>query len=92
MDNPFHQFDKGLVEKNQEVLNVRWELRPDEWEDWKFGSYSDSKYMFIMNVCQRVWDDLENEDVDKVKQAYREYIEAGNPPILGEDGDEIDYE
>lgn len=48
--------------------------------------------MFIMNVCQRVWDDLEDEDVDKVKQAYREYIEAGNPPILGEDGDEIDYE
>ena len=92
LDNPFHQFDKGLVVKNQEVLNVRWELRPDEWEDWIFGSYSDSKYMFIMNVCQRVWDDLENEDVDKVKQAYREYIEAGNPPILGEDGDEIDYE
>ena len=37
-------------------------------------------------------DDLEDEDVDKVKQAYKEYIEAGNPPILGEDGDEIDYE
>ena len=38
-----------------------------------------------MNVCQRVWDDLEDEDVDKVKQAYREYIEAGNPPILGDE-------
>ena len=92
LDNPLHQFDKGLVEKNQEVLNVRWELKPDEWEDWIFGSYSDNKYMFIMDVCQRVWDDLEDEDVDKVKQAYKEYIEAGNPPILGEDGDEIDYE
>lgn len=92
LDNPLHQFDKGLVEKNQEVLNVRWELKPDEWEDWIFGSYSDNKYMFIMDVCQRVWDDLEDEDVDKVKQAYKEYIEAGNPPILGENGDEIDYE
>ena len=60
--------------------------------DRSFGSYSDNKYMFIMNVCQRVWDDLEDEDVDKVKQAYKEYIEAGNPPIPGEDGDEIDYE
>ena len=39
-----------------------------------------------------MWDDLEDEDVDKVKQAYKEYIEAGNPPIPGEDGDEIDYE
>ena len=32
------------------------------------------------------------EDYDKVKQAYKEYREAGNPPILGEDGDEIVYE
>ena len=32
LDNPLHQFDKGLVEKNQEVLNVRWELKPDEWD------------------------------------------------------------
>ena len=27
-----------------------------------------------------------------IKQAYREYKEAGNPPILGEEGDEIEYE
>ena len=35
LDNPLHQFDKGLVEKNQEsLLNVRWgKLKPDEWED-----------------------------------------------------------
>lgn len=45
-----------------------------------------------MDVCQRVWDDLEDEDIDVIKQAYREYKEAGNPPILGEEGDEIEYE
>ena len=50
------------------------------------------KGMFIMDVCQRVWDDLEDEDIDVIKQAYREYKEAGNPPILGEEGDEIEYE
>ncbi len=93
LGNPLHQFDKGLVEKNQVALNVRWELKPAEWSDYKgFGSYSNEKYIFIMDVCQRVWDDLEDDDVDKVKQAYKEYIEAGNPPILGEDGDEIEYE
>ena len=27
--------------------------------------------MFIMDVCQRVWDDLEDEDIDVIKQAYR---------------------
>jgi len=48
--------------------------------------------MFIMDVCQRVWDDLEDEDIDVIKQAYREYKEEGNPPILGEEGDEIEYE
>lgn len=93
LDNPLHQFDKGLVEKNQVVLNVRWELKPAEWSDYVgFGSYSDNKYMFIMDVCRRVWDDLEDDDVVKIQQAYKEYIEAGNPPILGDDGDEIEYE
>lgn len=95
LSNPLHQFDKGLVEQNQIPLNVRWELKTDEWGYWsgyKYGSYSDEKYMFIMDVCECVYEELKEEDYDKVKQAYKEYREAGNPPILGEDGDEIVYE
>ena len=95
LNNPLHQFDKGLVEQNQIPLNVRWELKTDEWGCWsgyKYGSYSDEKYMFIMDVCECVYEELKEEDYDKVKQAYKEYREAGNPPILGEDGDEIVYE
>ena len=91
LSNPLHQFDKGLVEQNQIPLNVRWELKTDEWGCWsgyKYGSYSDEKYMFIMDVCECVYEELKEEDYDKVK----EYREAGNPPILGEDGDEIVYE
>ena len=89
LSNPLHQFDKGLVEQNQIPLNVRWELKTDEWGCWsgyKYGSYSDEKYMFIMDVCECVYEELKEEDYDKVKQAYKEYREAGNPPILGEDG------
>ena len=95
LSNPLHQFDKGLVEQNQIPLNVRWELKTDEWGCWsgyKYGSYRDEKYMFIMDVCECVYEELKEEDYDKVKQAYKEYREAGNPPILGEDGDEIVYE
>ena len=95
LSNPLHQFDKGLVEQNQIPLNVRWELKTDEWGCWsgyKYGSYSDEKYMFIMDVCECVYEELKEEDYDKVKQAYREYKEEGNPPILGEEGDEIEYE
>lgn len=95
LSNPLHQFDKGLVEQNQIPLNVRWELKTDEWGCWsgyKYGSYSDEKYMFIMDVCECVYEELKEEDYDKVKQAYKEYREAGNPPILGEDDDEIIYE
>ena len=95
LSSPLHQFDKGLVEQNQIPLNVRWELKTDEWGCWsgyKYGSYSDEKYMFIMDVCECVYEELKEEDYDKVKQAYKEYREAGNPPILGEDGDEIVYE
>ena len=79
LSNPLHQFDKGLVE---------WGC----WSGYKYGSYSDEKYMFIMDVCECVYEELKEEDYDKVKQAYKEYREAGNPPILGEDGDEIVYE
>ena len=32
--------------------------------------------MFIMDVCQRVWDDLEDDDVVKIQQAFKVYIEA----------------
>ena len=58
LSNPLHQFDKGLVEQNQIPLNVRWELKTDEWGCWsgyKYGSYSDEKYMFIMDVCECVY-------------------------------------
>ena len=95
LSNPLHQFDNGFVEQNLMPLNVRWELKTDEWGCWsgyKYGSYSDEKYMFIMDVCECVYEELKEEDYDKVKQAYKEYREAGNPPILGEDGDEIVYE
>ena len=80
LSNPLHQFDKGLVEQNQIPLNVRWELKTDEWGCWsgyKYGSYSDEKYMFIMDVCECVYEELKEEDYDKVKQAYKEYREAG---------------
>ena len=89
-----YQRDPALVinfynERRKQLL----EVKPTEWSDYVgFGSYSDAKYMFIMDVCQRVWDDLEDEDIDVIKQAYREYKEEGNPPILGEEGDEIEYE
>ena len=56
------------------------------------GLINIEKYMFIMDVCECVYEELKEEDYDKVKQAYKEYREAGNPPIPGEDGDEIDYE
>ena len=51
----------------------------------------------MRNICSlwmyvSVYEELKEEDYDKVKQAYKEYREAGNPPILGEDGDEIVYE
>ncbi len=46
-----------------------------------------------MDVCERVYGMIwKMRIIDVVKQAYREYKEKGNPPILGEEGDEIEYE
>ena len=58
LSNPLHQFDKGLVEQNQIPLNVRWELKTDEWGCWsgyKYGSYSDEKLFSIVCVEELRW-------------------------------------
>ncbi|MBR8707535.1 hypothetical protein IX307_000859 [Bacteroides pyogenes] len=92
LDNPRHQFDKGLVEKNRMDLNVRWNLKPENWEEWIWKEYSDAKYMFMMDVCECTLKDMQDDDYDKVVEAYKNYKDAGNPPILDEKGDEISFE
>ena len=95
LNNPLHQFDKGLVEQHQISLNVRWELKTDNGvvgADINMAATVTRNICSLWDVCGCVYEELEEEDYDKVKQAYKEYREAGNPPILGEDGDEIVYE
>ena len=43
---------------------------------------------------QNRWRELSKEhaELGEIVFKYREYKEAGNPPILGEEGDEIEYE
>ena len=93
LDNSAHKFDKGLVEKNQIIFSVRWEIEPDEW-DWEWGDYSDAKYMFMMDILGHTSEDVEDIDADKAKvvDAYANYKAEGNPPILDEDGNEISFE
>lgn len=73
-------------------LNVRWNLKPENWEEWIWKEYSDAKYMFMMDVCECTLKDMQDDDYDKVVEAYKNYKDAGNPPILDEKGDEISFE
>ena len=45
-----------------------------------------------MDVCECTLKDMQDDDYDKVVEAYKNYKDAGNPPILDEKGDEISFE
>lgn len=91
LDNPLHQFDKGLVERNRMVLNVRWELEPTGWSG-VWGKYSDAKYMFMMDTLKLTLKDItdNNAALSTVKEAYTEYKKT-HDPILDDKGEEISF-
>jgi len=91
--NPANQFDRGLEENQRLFVTVRWELRPSSWEDWQFGTYSDAKYLYIMDLLHHTYDEIESdEEIAKVKETYKKYLEDGNAPILDEEGNPINFE
>lgn len=92
-NNPANMFDRGLEERQRLLVTVRWVLRPSGWEDWQFGTYSDAKYIYIMDLLHCTYDQIESdEDIEKVKETYKKYLEDGNAPILDDKGNPISFE
>ena len=98
-ENPKHQFDRGLVENQQLSFAVVWDIQPneDDWHDWYWGEYSNTKYMYMMDVCGITIKEMNGEsgyddydDYDKVVAAYNEYL-LNNPPLVDENGNEIQF-
>ena len=91
LGNPNHQFEQGLVEKKQMLVNVRWRLRPYNWDDGSWMDYSDAKYIFMMDVLGKDYSKMNYSDYDIVYKAYQDYLKAGNPPIRDDKGKEIEF-
>ena len=91
LGNSAHQFDKGLVEKHQMLVNVRWRLRPYDWEEGDWGKYSNGKYIFMMDVLGKAYSNISYDDYETVTKAYEEYVKAGKPDILDDDGNVISF-
>ena len=89
--NPNHQFDKGLVELNQMLVNVRWQLRPYNWDEGDWGEYSDAKYIYMMDVLGKDYSQLTYDDFDTVSKAYEAYLAAGKPAIVDDKGTPISF-
>lgn len=91
LGNAAHQFDKGLVEKHQMLVNVRWRLRPYDWEEGDWGKYSNGKYIFMMDVLGKAYSNITYDDYETVTKAYEAYVKAGKPDILDDDGNVISF-
>lgn len=91
IENPEHEFKKGMIERNRIPITARWNLRPKGWTAWKWGEYSDAKYKFMMDVCGYVYSKMKSEDQARVKQAYTDYLSQGNEPIVDDKGNEIQF-
>ena len=105
LDNPNHQFAKGLVEDNTVEVNYVWNItQPETWSDWYWdfgiGDFSVIKYCYMMDVWGKTLDDFVTEDgysydYDEAYNAVVELVNAYNAykaehgPILDENGNDI---
>lgn len=90
--NPAHQFGPGRVENLICTLTVTLQIYPSNWDNAWWGSYSTSKYFFMMETFKKTLDGIEKTQDNQVllRRAYNEY-KVQNGPLYGDD-DQSDVE
>lgn len=90
LSNPKHKFAPGRIDRDSCRIDVLYNIKPTEWNSFKWGEYSDGKYFFVMNVLKKTYSEIEDEDKDYnlVSEQYKEYLKK-NSPILDDKGEEI---
>ena len=70
-------------------LVCTYRLKPGTWNNY-FGTYSDGKYLFMLDFFGAVYSSIGNtaENRRLVREAYAEY-RTGHEAILDENGNEI---
>ena len=89
-ENPAHQWEPGREDKDSCRVDVTYELFPNrryEWDDWTWGDYSESKYLFMLDHFKVVYNKMPWNGGD-IKTAYENYKKE-HGPILDENGKEI---
>lgn len=84
--NPSHQFGQGRVENLICSLNVTLNIYPTNWDSAWWGSYSTSKYFFMMETFKTTLDGIAKTQENQLalRRAYNEYkLEYG--PLYGDD-------
>lgn len=92
LDNPLHQFDPGREDQEVLPLEVYYTIdRSSNWSQNRWGVYSDAKYFFMMDHFKATIDDIPYDAQKEIYDAYQKYKDEGNPPILDNDGKEIEF-
>ena len=90
LDNPLHQFDPGREDREYLSMNVYYRIKRNDWNEWYWGKYADSKYFFMMDYFGATHDGIPTtqEAQKNLYDAYEEYKKS-SPPLLDENGEEI---
>lgn len=90
IQNPNHQWDQGVADRDSCRIDVTYELFPDwsnTWDTWTWGDYSDAKYLFMLDHFGVVYSEMPTDGGD-IKKAYDNY-KKDHGPILDDKGNEI---
>lgn len=89
--NPAHQFIKGRVDISTLTVNVTYKIKPSTWRDEAWGTYSDAKYMFMMDVLDKTYSSMMDYELRTVVDAYEAYKAEGGDPICDDNNEEITF-
>ena len=89
--NPAHQFIKGRVDISTLTVNVTYKIKPSTWRDEAWGTYSDAKYMFMMDVLDKTYSSMMDYELPTVVDAYEAYKAEGGDPIYDDNNEEITF-
>lgn len=89
--NAAHQFIKGRVDISTNTIVVSYTLQPSNWRDEAWGTYSDAKYMYMMDVLGKTYSETMDTDLPTVVAAYEAYKAQGGTPIVDDNDHEITF-
>lgn len=90
--NENHQFETGRLEYSVCQVRVNLSIKPADWGvKCHWGTYSNNKYLFMMDHFKKVYDDTPqtDENLNWIAEQYKEYRKT-NPPLMDDEKEPVE--